>query len=212
MDREFWLQRWQERRIGFHTGEPNPLLIRNFPRLKLPEDSRVFVPLCGKTVDINWLLMNACRVVGVELAEQAVRELFDELNLKPEISTVADLHKYSAADIDIFTGDIFHLTPDMLGSVDAIYDRAALVALPDGMRARYAQHLVHITGNAPQLLITFEYDQNRQQGPPFSVSAGQVREFYASQYTIELCESLEVPGGLKGVCPAKEFVWRLARK
>ena len=78
--------------------------------------------------------------------------------------------RYSADGIDIFAGDIFEITADVLGPVDAVYDRAALVALPEGMRRRYAAHLAGITAVAPQLLVTFEYDQAEMDGPPFSIT------------------------------------------
>jgi thiopurine S-methyltransferase len=99
----------------------------------------------------------------------------------------------------------------MLGQVDAVYDRAALVALPEGMRQRYTAHLMEITGKAPQLLIGYEYDQSLKQGPPFSVSNEEVRRQYAGSYDVRLIFSADLPGGLKGTCPATENVWLLQR-
>jgi len=96
-----------------------------------------------------------------------------------------------------------------LGSIDAIYDRAALVALPQEMRIRYTAHLTEITDKAPQLLITFEYDQSAMEGPPFSVSNEEVNELYGASYDLTLIASVDVPGGLKGRCPAKENAWVL---
>jgi len=84
----------------------------------------------------------------------------------------------------VFQGDLFQLTAEQLGPVDLVYDRAALVALPEVMRARYAPHLRALTGAAPQLLITFEYDPAEMDGPPFPVFAEEVRRLYQDHYAL----------------------------
>lgn len=128
------------------------------------------------------------------------------------MSRAGALDRYAAAGIDIFVGDLFDLGPEVLGPVDAIYDRAALVALPENMRARYTGHLRAITGGAPQLLICFEYDQSRHAGPPFSVDADEVRRHYGRHFEPTRLARVEVAGGLKGRCPATESVWLLAKR
>lgn len=211
MTPDFWLQKWADRQIAFHKSEANPALVDHLGTLSLPSGSRVFVPLCGKTRDIGWLLSEGRAVAGVELAEQAVDELFEELGLRPDTSTVGNLTRRSARDIDIFVGDFFDLSRETLGRVDAIYDRAALVALPRAMREQYAAHLKEITSAAPQLLLTFEYDEAAIEGPPFSVSADEVRELYGDSYHISLLSHADVAGGLKGSA-AHESVWKLHPK
>ena len=181
MEHNFWLDRWQTNQIGFHLPVAHPLLVKHIPALKLPKAARVFVPLCGKTLDIAWLLSQGYCVVGAELVEIAIVQLFNELGVSPNITTIGELKRYSAHNIDIFVGDIFDLTADILGAVDATYDRAALVALPSEMRARYTAHLKTITQHAPELLITFEYDQALVPGPPFSVNAAEVKSHYPAQ-------------------------------
>lgn len=208
MDHDFWHDRWQSGRIGFHEREPNPLLVRHFPALSLPDNARVFVPLCGKTLDIGWLLKKGHRVAGAELSELAIQQLFEELGVEPVISDLGTLKCYSADSIDIFVGDIFDLTPALIGPVDAVFDRAALVALPDTMRTDYAPHLTEIAGNAPQLLVTFEYDPSRIEGPPFSIEADEISRLYAKRYAVSTLNIGTVSGGFKGV-DAKERVWLL---
>ncbi len=212
MDASFWRQRWENNEIAFHQSEANPLLAKHFKELSLAKGSRIFLPLCGKTLDIGWLLSNGYRVAGAELSEIAVQQLFMDLVVEPKISVVGHMHHYSAENIDIFVGDIFNVTGEMLGPVDAIYDRAALVALPEEMRNRYAPHLMEITGKAPQLLICYEYDQSLTDGPPFSISDAEVRRQYDRDYELSLIESADVSGGLRGKFPAKEKVWLLQRK
>ncbi len=211
MDSSFWLQKWKKNDIGFHKSEANPALVKYFEKLSLLQDSRVFVPLCGKTLDIPWLLSEGYRVTGAELAEIAVEQLFDELGVQPKISSVGKTSLYSAKDIDIFVGNIFDVSSNILSSVDATYDRAALVALPEEMRNRYTVHLREITDKAPQLLVTFEYDQNLMEGPPFSISKEEVARHYSDGYDLSLLASTDVIGGLKGKCAAKENVWLLRK-
>lgn len=209
MEAEFWHRKWETNDIFFHGHAANPLLVQYFGALALPKGSRVFLPLCGKTLDIHWLLANGYRVAGAELSTLAIDQLFTELGVDPAISEAGELDRFSAEGIDIFVGDIFDLFRDVLGPVDAIYDRAALVALPDTMRSRYAAHMIDITDRAPQLLICFDYDQSLQPGPPFSISAAEVDGYYGAAYGLTQLARVEVAGGLKGKSPADEIVWLL---
>lgn len=211
MDAAFWHQKWEANEIGFHEGEANRLLVKYFNALSLAEGRRVFVPLCGKTLDIAWLLSNGFRVAGAELVESAIEQLFSDLGIEPEISEVGEVKRYSAKNIDIFVGDIFAVSSEILGSVDAIYDRAALVALPEEIRRRYTGHLMEISDRTPQLLLTFEYDQSVMDGPPFSISNEEVIQHYGDRYELTLMESIAIPGGLKGKCAATENVWLLKK-
>jgi thiopurine S-methyltransferase len=214
IDERFWHERWEKNEIPFHEKKTNPVLRKYFGKLSLRKGARVFVPLCGKTLDIHWLLANGYRVAGAELSPIAVEQLFAELGVKPRISKTAGGRgsKYSARNIDIFVGDIFGVTAKRLGRVDAIYDRAALVALPEKVRELYAAHMMRITNGAPQLLATFDYDQKAMDGPPFSISNSELVERYGKRYELVLLASAPVPGGLKGKCAAVENVWALARK
>jgi len=209
MHPEFWHQRWASNQIGFHEPAANPLLVKHFDKLKLPHGSRIFLPLCGKTLDIAWLLAQGYQVVGAELSKLAIEQLFEELNVKPVITTVGKLEHFHAHKVDIFVGDIFNITPSMVGKIDANYDRAALVALPSDMRKRYTRHLIDLTHAAPQLLICFEFDQSLAEGPPFSIIKNEVKEHYSNIYQINMLE--EVPSKLKGQHEALEVVWLLNR-
>jgi thiopurine S-methyltransferase len=209
VDAPFWHDRWQRNQIGFHEPKANPLLIAHFDSLSLPGGSRIFVPLCGKTLDIHWLLSRGQRVAGAELSELAVQQLFAELGLTPQATAIGKLTRYSAPGIDIFQGDLFDLSRGELGEVHAVYDRAALIALPEPFRSRYARHLAQITDRAPQLLICITYEQRLIAGPPFSVDGAEVARLYQGSYDLMALGSTDVLGGIKGTCPAREDVWLL---
>ncbi len=208
MDPDFWHRRWERNEIGFHEDEANAMLVAHFRLLALPGNARVFVPLCGKTRDLAWLLSQGYRVVGAELSQLAIDQLFADLGAVPDIVAVGDLLHYSAPGIDIYVGDIFDLSRDRIGPVDAIYDRAALVALPTDIRDRYAAHIVQITDKAPQFLICFDYDQTLMQGPPFSINADEVARIYSPRYDIARVDEAVVRGGVRGTL-AREVVWQL---
>ncbi|MEM9604575.1 MAG: thiopurine S-methyltransferase [Pseudomonadota bacterium] len=209
MDRAFWLSRWRSNRIGFHLDAVNPVLVEHVDTLSLAAVSRVFVPLCGKSLDLDWLLSRGHHVVGIDLAEAAVQAVFDRLGLRPHVIQRGALVHYHAAALDLFVGDVFALDKGTLGNVDAVYDRAALVALPAPMRARYAAHLQSLSGAAPQLLVTLDYDQDTLDGPPFAVSTNQVEVFYAARYHCHVLHTAFDPTGLKGHVAVTERVWHL---
>lgn len=209
MDAEFWRQKWREDRQGWRQAQANPMLVRNLGALALPEGARIFVPLCGDSVDVLWLLDQGFRVVGAELVEDAVRRLFEGAGTAPDISDAGRLKRFAGERLEVFVGDLFDLDTETLGPVDAVYDRAALVALPPEMRPVYARHVTGITANARQFLIAFDYDQSVMAGPPFSVPEGEVRALYEGGFLVDRLESADVAGGLKGFCSATETAWRL---
>jgi thiopurine S-methyltransferase len=209
MDANFWKQRWEQNDIGFHRTEPNPLLVKFFPELALAPGSRVFLPLCGKSLDIGWLLSRGHRVAGAELSRIAIEQLFAGLGVEPQIRPAGALEHFSAQHLDIFVGDIFALTAETLGAVDAVYDRGALVALPATMRSRYAAHLLALTRRAPQLLVSYDYNQTLMDGPPFAITDAEVQRHYGKDLEARLAASVAASGRMTGQVGAKEKVWIL---
>lgn len=212
MEADFWHQRWKNNEIGFHGKTAHPLLVKHLPDLRLGKGARIFLPLCGKTLDIHWLLDRGYQVIGAELSKLAVEQLFAELGMSPTVTNLGTIQRYRARNLDILVGDIFSVTQEQLGSVDALYDRAALVALPETMRNQYASHLIALTLAAPQLIISFEYDQTLMAGPPFSIRPDEITQHYGNSYNITLVDKVEIPGGLKGKLAAQEDIWLLRPK
>jgi thiopurine S-methyltransferase len=209
MDATFWQQRWKENKTSFHEERPNALLSQHFHRLSLDSGSRVFVPLCGKSNDLAWLSERGHRVVGIELNQAAVEEAFSRMDRVPDVSEVGSLTLYRSDNFELFVGDVFDLSADLMGPVDAIYDRAALVALPAEMRRAYAAHLTALTNAAPQFLVSYEYDQSQVDGPPFSVTGEEIGTLYGDRYRLELVASVEISGPLSERCSGTENAWLL---
>lgn len=206
MKAEFWHQRWQNNHIGFHKTQVNPLLQKHWQTVSqsLKVGSRIFIPLCGKTRDIAWFCSQGYHVIGVELSEIAIQQLFAERGDTPQITASGAFVHYQTDRLDIWVGDIFELNAQQIGKVDMIYDRAALVALPPAMRLRYTQQLVRLTACAPQLLLTYDYDQTQKQGPPFAVPATELQAHYQAHYRLIHLADMTVMHGL-----ATEQVWQL---
>lgn len=178
MEPQFWQSRWSEGAIGFHEGRPNAHLVSH--RRVLSTAKRVLVPLCGKTEDLAYLAAQGHEVVGVELVESAAQAFFAEHGATPEVTSAGALRRYRANGVTILAGDFFSTSPELLGAPDGLYDRAALIALPEPMRHRYAVHLrALLPAGAPGLVITLEYAQDKMNGPPFSVPETEVRAHYA---------------------------------
>lgn len=179
MERDFWLERWQQNQIGFHLPAVNPRLVQHANALPSVPGQRVLVPLCGKTIDMAWLAQRGLRVLGVELSSLAVDAFFHEQGWTPHVTHEGPFVRYAASGVEILCGDFFALNASIAGELDGVYDRAAMVALPPSMRSAYAQHVSRLLpSTARGLLVSFDYDQNEMQGPPFSVPEAQVRALW----------------------------------
>lgn len=195
MDKSFWIERWAQRQIGFHLPDVNPRLAPNVAHLGAP--GRVLVPLCGKTVDMQFLAARGFEVEGVEFVPEAAQAFFDEAGVVPErLSRVGSggqghLEGLRHGNITIWVGDIFAIGPDHIAPVDAVYDRAALVALEPATRAAYVERLTALTApGASLLLVTFEHDG--AGGPPFSVAAEEAEALLAPSFGARLLERIDV--------------------
>lgn len=179
MEADFWHRRWAKREIGFHQQDINPFLRSYWPQLGLADGAQVFVPLCGKSLDMRWLLQQGYSVLGIELSETAVQEFFAEWGVTPQVEAKSPFVSYRAEGIELLVGDFFALTAEHLAEVDAVYDRAALVALPTPMREDYVRALAHLLpSGVPTLLVTFSYRSGEMDGPPFAVDAKEVQRLF----------------------------------
>jgi len=184
-DPDFWRERWQKKEIGFHQPVIHDLLQKHWPPLELAASSQVFVPLCGKSLDMVWLAETGQRVIGAELSEIAIDEFFAERELEPAVREAGNFVVKSAGAYELWCGDIFELPPETVADVAGVYDRAALVAFPADLQQRYAAKLKELLpAAAPILLVTLDYDSERMTGPPFAVPRTQVDRLFADSHAI----------------------------
>ncbi len=185
MDHDFWRQRWRDNLIGFHQTEVNPHLLRYGSRLDSHPQTAVLVPLCGKSLDMVWLAQRR-PVLGVELSVTAVEDFFREQVLPATRRRDGAFDVYQANNLSLYCGDFFALQAPRSAPLGAVYDRAALIALPPAMRPAYAAKLGALAApGARMLLVTLEYPQAQMDGPPFSVEAAEVEALFAADWRIE---------------------------
>ncbi len=216
MTPEFWLQRWEENRIGFHQPRISAHIQEFWARLALPAHSTVFVPLCGKTLDLLWLRAQGHGVLGVEVSPVAVSQFFAENGLQASVIEQPPFERWESDGLAVLRGDFFALRPAHLDQVRGVYDRASLIALPPAMRPDYAAHLRAILPpQAQTLLVTLEYPQAEMRGPPFSVDEQELCHLYAGHYEVSMLYAREVLAenarfAARGLSRLSEKVYRLS--
>ena len=185
MEAEFWQEVWTEGRTEFHRAKVHPVLQR-YATPKMLHGKRVLVPLCGKSHDLIWLRTHAAQVIGVELIETAVAQFFADNKLTYTQPAPA---QYVSDNLTLLNMDFFTVDQALVGSLDLVYDRAALIALPPDLRLRYIDHLNTLLPlGAQQLVVTLEYHFQRE-GPPWSIAPAQVQQYYQAHYAIEQLET-----------------------
>jgi thiopurine S-methyltransferase len=182
MDAAFWHHCWQENLLGFQLTDAHPLLRAQLAQF--PSQLPVFVPLCGKTPDLHALARRG-PVVGAELSEIACRDFFAEAELNPVCDKQDGFMLWQARCYQLWQGDFFQLPALAVQQCQWIYDRAALIALPEVMRRQYVDKLRQLLPHAAMLLISLDYPASEKQGPPFAVTEAEIHQLFAGA-SIEL--------------------------
>lgn len=186
MEADFWHQMWRSGRVGFHQPQVNAFLRNYWKKFNLVGNEQVFVPLCGKSLDMLWLKQQGHAVLGIELSEQALQEFVTENALQVNPLKHSRFSGFEMDRMTLLSGDFFDVSAKDCKEVKAVYDRAALVALPLEMRQQYVSHLKTILApGVPILLIAMDYDQSLQSGPPFAVSELEIKTLFEDTFNIE---------------------------
>ena len=189
MELSYWQSRWKKGAIGWHMDTVFPPLKTYWNRLNLKAGSRVLVPLCGKSLDIDWLLEQKHHVIGVDISKRALEAVMRRTSSSLKESTKGSFTCYKSASLQLWCGDFFKLRKKWLPAIDAIYDKAALIALPPEQRQNYASHIKSlIQPNSQILLNSFEYKQHEMTGPPFAVFEEEIRTYYQAKFSINLLQ------------------------
>lgn len=214
---KFWEQRWDEGNIGFHLSAVNPYLTEYWSYLGANDGAIVLVPMCGKSLDMIWLMSQGYSVLGIECSEKAIKEFSEEQKLNLQAGPYKSFTAHKGTQVNLLEGDFFKLDKESLSTLSAVYDRASLVALPEAMRKQYVQLLaenlpVHIS----ILLVTVEYNQSLMSGPPFSLSNDEVERLYKPHFLVEKLYQQDVINEQprfkqKGLDMMIERVYRISR-
>lgn len=188
MDKEFWIERWKRGETGFHQQQGNDLLLKHWATLQVPAGVPVFVPLCGKSVDLIWLAAQGRQVIGAELSPLAVADFFSEQSLTPDVRRDGAFDVYTTGPIMIWCGDFFALPPQAAAGA-AIYDRAALVAMPPSRQRGYAEKLLALASGSSIFLVSLDYPEGQITGPPFATPGSQVRALFEETHEVHVAET-----------------------
>ncbi len=214
MEQPFWEERWRAGQIGFHLGAVNPHLVRHAARL-LPAPGRVFLPLCGKSLDLGWLAGQGHDVWGIEIVEQAAATYFAEQGVTPAAIRVGPASALRHGRVTIVVGDFLTLDPATLGRFPALFDRAALIAVARERRHAYVQRLhAFADDDARVLLVTLDHDMSG--GPPFSLPGDELASLAAGRFTLDKLDDVDALSAEprfrdKGATRMREQIWLLQR-
>mmetsp|Transcript_12343 Transcript_12343/g.26144 ORF Transcript_12343/g.26144 Transcript_12343/m.26144 type:complete len:458 (+) Transcript_12343:125-1498(+) len=233
-----WDDKWNneyQSKPRFHLSNVNPNLEKWYgSAFKPPLNMPILLPLCGKTVDLKWLLDagHSC-VVGIEGVRRGIEELRDEMldnlqclddNGTRSIWTTAQeekewfnniqSEKSDRSCISLVCTDFFDISPATFGINDAsgpcfaaVYDRGAVVAVPPSSRQDYAEVIDSLLMPGGQILM-ITVDTGRDTGPPFPMALGVVEELFSTRgYTTSLLEEHQGDFGET----SKEYVFLLTK-
>ena len=203
-----WLKFWENNETNWHGDRITQELVEYFELFELETRDKVFVPLCGKSLDMIYIMNQGFSVVGVEISEIGVRQFFSENNLTYKITKVDDFDLYSSENLEIYCGDFFSLTSKHLNNVKAVLDSKSLIALEPDLRQKYAKHLNDIISLGVRiLLVTLQYPQHQMSGPPFSVDKSEVESLFSMTFeTRELKSFNDIENGSKLVRAGVDFI------
>lgn len=187
MELSYWQSRWQNDKTGWHMDVVYPLLKQYWQHLQLPEGANVLVPLCGKSKDLHWLADHHFHVIGVDVSQKALQSVMDKRSEAFSKSTSHGLTRYRSEAMELWEGDFLKVPAAEIPPLHAIYDKAALIALPPQQRKAYADKVLELCSPSTQIFLqTFEYEQAEMNGPPFSVHQKEVNELFGKHFKIDL--------------------------
>ena len=207
-----WLEYWENNEINWHSDFVTQELEEYLGLLKLEPGDKVFFPLCGKSLDMIYILNQGFSIIGVELSDIGIKQFFHENRLDFTITSVGGFDLYSANNIEIYCGDFFSLTSKHLFDVKAVFDRKSLIALDRNSRQKYVKHLNDIISMGVRiLLITLHYPQHQMSGPPFSVDKSEVESLFSMAFKYQELKSFQdIENGSKLVHVGVDYIEKAA--
>lgn len=199
---ELWDGMWKTGYIPWHEGQVNTMLQKHIHEMTSGQKNlRIFVPMCGKSLDLVWLADQGHAVVGVEGSEIAVKSFFEENQLQFTteainlVSVEANSYKARSKAITILQCDLFCVSSELLGGkFDAIWDRGALIAVDEELRAKYVEVVANLLSPAGCWLVE-TYDFNPADNPdpgPFIVTEEDMNAIFGEKFDIRVLEKSEV--------------------
>ena len=181
MELDFWNQVWKEERLGFDQVEMNHYLKKSLSTWLLETSETIFVPLCGRSIDMWELHCLGHQIVGVEYVRDALEDFDKKFSLNMRKHFIRDsVECFETEDFKLYCADFFDLISADIPNGEKplkIWDRASLVALPNDLRREYYRQIEKLSGgNLDWLCLLFTFPAAANFGPPFSVSLTEVQQ------------------------------------
>lgn len=197
LTQDYWNRRWNVNDTPWNKAYVNPLLTKYIRLLDGGEkDLKIFVPLCGKTIEMKWLFDLGHRVVGVDGFQTALENFFKDHSMDYTVETKNGIPAFTdrSGRITLYCCNIFDFQKTGEGSFDAVWDRASFGAINPEERARYVDLVTALKApNASHLLELFQYDDRLFKESPLSIPVSKVFEYWGDGYDVKLLDSHEAP-------------------
>ncbi|CAH1776284.1 unnamed protein product [Owenia fusiformis] len=190
---------WDPDRVPFHKVDVHEALETYIePLTDGRTELKIFVPLCGKSVDLKWLCDRGHHVVGVEIAELAIQQFSEEQGIEFKSQPIGPIEGtvYKSIDgkLEILSCDLFSISRQVIGGFDAVWDRGSLVAINRDQRKEYSQLMHSLVKDDGKYLITAsQYDMDQYSGPPHCVTPADMETLYGEKFEIEILKEFNMP-------------------
>lgn len=220
---EYWTKLWNTSTTPWHEQNVNSFLLRHADELiDNREHIRIFVPLCGKTVDMKWLADKGHTVVGLDCSHLALESFFNEHALEFTTEPVnrlnGVLYKSTTLSISLYCCNVMEFDKANEERFDAVWDHGSLVAVRLADIPRYVEVIRSLmTDDCRYLLETVDYDKKLYDGPPNSFAdADVIQELFGDHFCCRKLSTEEDEEKHKRIAPQSQHFnlhcWIITRK
>lgn len=180
---------------SFHVSSPHRTLIKYYNQIfKDDSEKRVFIPLCGKSLDMLYLTDQGHEVVGVEFSDFAVKSFFEDSKLDYTKEAIKNFviwkSKDPAKNVTIYQGDFYEVESKTLGFFDVVWDRGSFTAINIDDRELYTDIMFQIMKPSARYLVQVcKYDGSLYGGPPHYVTEHAMKSTFGRKCNFEKLET-----------------------
>lgn len=214
---KYWQQRYDTGDTYWMHTEAAAMLVKYYSRLNPEGQARkMLIPLCGKTLDLEWLSNQGVPlVVGVDCLLSVLKEVCARSNRTWTTKSVSGeggsdftLLERSDGKMKLFSGDILQFSPEVEGTFDAMWERGSLIILPPKDVKKYVKLLKRLLIPGGRILLeSIEFDKDAidpsttdfMPFPPFPYFLKDIKSLFEAERSVEFFES----------CPAK---WKYGKQ
>jgi SAM-dependent methyltransferase len=168
---DFWEDLYARGADGWELGAPAPPLVDFFVGARL-DGTRVAVPGCGRGHDARFLASLGYETVGFDFSPAA-------------LAAARALAAREASAARFEARDVFTLGRELPRAFDGVWEYTCYCAIDPRRRAEYVASLAGAVRAGGWLLACFFPLHGAGAGPPFPVSAAEVRRVLPPAFRIE---------------------------